>query len=130
MPEEKKSYSLISVDAASADEDVIRVDAAGVHEVSAQSAPEAGEEVSAPSYSEFAEIAVDAEIAEDATHSPESDVPLSGDVTGDSDETDEATKLAEDLDASVPMAGLQKVIFIVLAIGLIGFIAYFVMTHM
>lgn len=125
MSEEgKRRYSLISVDVADEDEPVVRVDAQGAHVVSgpdagaAQAAP-AAEGTEAPAGAgaeEAAETHVDADAAQ-----PRADEAADG--HDDEKEPDEL----EDLDGSVPFAGMQRAIVVLLVLILAAGIAYFIL---
>lgn len=104
MPEEKRRYSLISVDAASEDEPTVRVDAQGVHAVSGGAADDAGKREATSSAA--GQGAARPQVAERDAQ----------------DELD-----ADDLDGSVPFAGMQRVIVALLILVLVAGIAYFVM---
>ncbi len=139
MPEEKK-YSLISVDVAP-EEEVLRVDASGVHE---QSASRGEGTKSAGS----AQVAGDSAEAGDrlqgaaAPSGQQADGSAAGEVLP-ADEEKAAGKAVspspgsqdtyratdKDLEGPVPMAGLQKAIIAVVVLCLVGFAVYFGFTH-
>lgn len=104
MAKEKETYSLISVDVAS-EEEVVRVDAHGVHRgisseegFSSLNAVGSGESVSS-----------DGALKEPA-------------------ETDSYDG-RDDLEGPVPMAGMQRIIFAVVVVCLVAFIVYFAVMH-
>ncbi len=139
MPEEKK-YSLISVDVAP-EEEVLRVDASGVHEQSASrgegtksagSAQVAGDSAAAVDRSHGAAAAASEQQAvnEAAGHAPASEGKAADAVASarpGSQDTYRATN--KDLEGPVPMAGLQKAIIAVVVVCLVGFAVYFGLTH-
>ena len=140
MAEDKK-YSLISVDVAP-DEEVLHVDASGVHEQAAVQGASAaasadadqgqggsvaagtgsaGAYAAAPSQQAEAPAASgDGNAAEEAAGKAVSPRP-------DSSDSYQATE--KDLEGPVPMAGLQKAIIAVVVVCLVGFAAYFGFTH-
>ncbi len=139
MPEEKK-YSLISVDVAP-EEEVLRVDASGVHEqsaprgegtASAGSAQAAGDSAAAGDRSHGAAASVPEQQADGKAvgHAPASEGETAGHAASprtDSQDTYRATD--KDLEGPVPMAGLQKAIIAVVVVCLVGFAVYFGLTH-
>ncbi len=129
MPNEKK-YSLISVDVAP-EEEVLRVDATGVHEQTApQSSVSAAPADSAQS--EGRSSAADGKRADVYATAPNqregaSAAGKSASSHADSQDSYQATE--EDLQGPVPMAGLQKAIIAVVVLCLVGFAVYFGFTH-
>lgn len=129
VPNEKK-YSLISVDVAP-DEEVLRVDAAGVHEqtapqssVSAAPADSAqGEGRSSAADGECADVYATAPNQRDGASAASKAAPSHA----ASQDSYQATE--EDLQGPVPMAGLQKAIIAVVVLCLVGFAVYFGFTH-
>ncbi len=141
MPEDKK-YSLISVDVAP-EEEVLRVDASGVHEQTASQGASAaasadaaqgprgsvpagggqpGTYATAPNWQAEAAPAAsgDGDTAEEVAGKAVS-------VRPDSSDSYQATE--KDLEGPVPMAGLQKAIIAVVVLCLVGFAVYFGLTH-
>lgn len=116
MPEEKRRYSLISVDVASDEEPTVRVDAWGAHVVVPGEATLAGEDrpgaAQAQAVGEKAASSAkgrSADRAQAATRDAEDD--------GEADE----------LGGSVPFAGMQRVIVALLLVVLVAGIVYFTM---
>ncbi len=141
MPDKKK-YSLISVEVAP-DEEVLHVDASGVHEQTAPQGASAaasadaaqgqggsasagggqpGAYATAPNRQAEAAPAAsgDGNTAEEVAGKAVSSRPDSGDSY-------QATE--KDLEGPVPMAGLQKAIIAVVVLCLVGFAVYFGFTH-
>lgn len=117
MAKEKGTYSLISVDVAS-DEEVVRVDAQGVHHEGPQNA---ASNVAAS----FSGSAPQAE-----TQHAEKQQAAKPAHTGASRKVEsESYDGRDDLEGPVPMAGLQRGIVAVVVVCLVAFIAYFVVTH-
>lgn len=139
MPEEKK-YSLISVDVAP-EEEVLHVDASGVHEqsaprgegaASAGSAQVAGDSAAAGDGSHGAAASASEQQADGKAvgHAPASEGKAAGHAVSSrpgSQDTYRATD--KDLEGPVPMAGLQKAIIAVVVVCLVGFAVYFGLTH-
>lgn len=144
MAEDKK-YSLISVDVAP-DEEVLHVDASGVHEQAAVQGASAaasadadqgqGSSVAAGTGSAGAYAAAS---SQQADASPAGNVaPATGETAGQAagkavsprpDSSDSYQATEKDLEGPVPMAGLQKAIIAVVVVCLVGFAAYFGFTH-
>lgn len=121
MAEEMK-YSLISVDVADSNEEVVRVDASGAHVQSPASlAPESAAQ------SEAAHQPTRAQVEEEVS-AAKREKPTADKREAISDE-DGYTATREDLEGSVPMAGLQKVIIAVVVLILVGFAVYFSICH-
>lgn len=126
MAKEKETYSLISVDVAP-EEEVVRVDAHGVHQgissdsqkaVSQLDTKQRRSDLVASSEEEFSSL--------NAVGSGES---VSSDGTlKESVETDSYDG-RDDLEGPVPMAGMQRVIFAVVVVCLVAFIVYFAVMH-
>lgn len=121
MAEEKK-YSFISVDVADSNEEVVRVDASGAHVQSPASL--ASESVA---QSEAANQPTRAQVEEEVSAAKQ-EKPTAHKREAISDE-DGYTATREDLEGSVPMAGLQKVIIAVVVLILVGFAVYFGISH-
>lgn len=126
MAKEKETYSLISVDVAP-EEEVVRVDAHGVHRgipsdpqeaVSQLDARQRRSDLMASSEEEFSSL--------NAVGSGES--VSSGGALKEPVETDSYDG-RDDLEGPVPMAGMQRVIFAVVAVCLVAFIVYFAVMH-
>jgi cobalamin biosynthesis Mg chelatase CobN len=119
---EEMKYSLISVDVADSNEEVVRVDASGAHAQSPASlAPESAAQSEAahqPTRGQVEEEVSAAKQEKSTAHKREAV----------SDE-DGYTATREDLEGSVPMAGLQKVIIAVVVLILVGFAVYFGICH-
>lgn len=126
MAKEKETYSLISVDVAP-EEEVVRVDAHGVHRgipsdpqeaVSQLDARQRRSDLMASSEEGFSSL--------NAVGSGES--VSSGGALKEPVETDSYDG-RDDLEGPVPMAGMQRVIFAVVAVCLVAFIVYFAVMH-
>ncbi len=141
MPNEKK-YSLISVEVAP-DEEVLRVDASGVHE---QTAPQGASAVASADAAQGqggsgtagggqpGAYATAPDQQAEAAPAASGDGNTADEVAGkevssrpDSSDSYQATE--EDLQGPVPMAGLQKAIIAVVVLCLVGFAVYFGFTH-
>ena len=141
MPEKKK-YSLISVDVAP-EEEVLRVDATGVHEQTApQSSVSAAPADSAQSEgrSSAADGGQPGAYATAPDQQAEAAPAASGDgntadevagkeVSSRPDSSDSYQATEEDLQGPVPMVGLQKAIIVGGVLCLVGFAVYFGFTH-
>ena len=140
MPDKKK-YSLISVDVAP-EEEVLRVDATGVHEQTApQSSVSAAPADSAQS--EGRSSAADggqpgayatapdrqAEAPAASGDGNTADEVAGKEVSSRPDSSDSYQATEEDLQGPVPMVGLQKAIIAVVVLCLVGFAVYFGFTH-
>ncbi len=129
MSEEKK-YSLISVDVGT-DEEVLHVDASGVH---VQSAPHPGADVpsdgpcpgSGPVESQR-ESAPSADAATVVSREQAGHSAAAAQGARHSQDSYHATE--EDLEGPVPMAGVQKLIIAVVILCLVGFAVYFGFAH-
>ncbi len=128
MPDDKK-YSLISVDVAP-EEEVLHVDASGVHAQGAADANGSGDGHAAG--------AVASERQSDAPSEGRSRSAAGKNAAGEaaaeaapshsaSQDSYQATQ--EDLEGPVPFAGLQKIIVAVVVLCLIGFAVYFGLNH-
>ena len=134
MTEGKGTYSLISVDVAP-DEEVVRVDAHGVHRDNAGGSSTDGgshaASVSAEASFGNAERARGGAAA-NAKQAAESSVQEKPDASGSA-----SRKVVEsdsydgrgDLEGPVPMAGMQRAIIVVVVLCLIAFIVYFAVSH-
>ena len=100
MTQGKGTYSLISVDVAP-DEEVVRVDANGVHR-------EGGTHAATDSSQRAGALSND-----------------DGQQALDSDSYDGR----DDLEGPVPMAGMQRIIIVAVVVCLIAFIVYFAVSH-
>ncbi len=141
MPDKKK-YSLISVEVAP-DEEVLHVDASGVHEQTAPQGASAaasadaaqGRGVSAPAGGgQPGAYATAPNRQAEAAPAASGDGNTAEEVAGkavssrhDSGDSYQATE--KDLEGPVPMAGLQKAIIAVVVLCLVGFAVYFGFTH-
>ena len=141
MPNEKK-YSLISVEVAP-DEEVLRVDASGVHEQTAlQGSSAAASADASQGQGSFAPAGggqpgayatapdQQAEAAPAASGDGNTADEVAGkEVSSRPDSSDSYQATEEDLQGPVPMAGLQKAIIAVVVLCLVGFAVYFGFTH-
>ncbi len=141
MPDKKK-YSLISVEVAP-DEEVLHVDASGVHEQTAPQGASAaasadaaqGQGGSAPAGGgQPGAYATAPNRQAEAAPAASGDGNTADEVAGkaaparpDSGDSYQATE--KDLEGPVPMAGLQKAIIAVVVLCLVGFAVYFGFTH-
>lgn len=126
MAKEKETYSLISVDVAP-EEEVVLVDAHGVHRgissdpqeaVSQLDAKQRRNDLTATSEEGFSSLK-----AVDPGESVSSDGTLKEPVETDSYDG------RDDLEGSVPMAGMQRIIIAVVVVCLVAFIVYFAVMH-
>lgn len=118
MAKEKGTYSLISVDVAS-DEEVVRVDAQGVHREEPQ---KAASNVAAS----FAGSAPQTEAQQPAE---KQQVAKPAHVSASRKVESESYDGRDDLEGPVPMAGLQRGIIAAVVVCLVAFIVYFVVAH-
>lgn len=126
MAKEKDTYSLISVDVAP-EEEVVRVDAHGVHrgissdpqEVDSQlDGRRQRSDLTASSGERFS-----SSNAVDSDESVFSDEALKEPVETDSYDG------SDDLEGPIPMAGMQRVIIAAVVVCLVAFIVYFAVMH-
>ena len=122
MAEDKQNYSLINVEVAEEPEEVIRVDAAGIHtEATGVGAVESlGAKATTPITESFNSEAAATTEAIHTTTEPATEKPMSDSTTHSTKETN-----TDD----VPMPGMQKAIVVILAVALVAFVVYFVMTY-
>lgn len=129
MTKGKGTYSLISVDVAP-DEEVVRVDAKGVHrEGEAHAAAELSQHDGASCggdarKADAGHVAPMANGASNRNAGSDSGASASR-ATGESDSYDGR----DDLEGPVPMAGMQRIIIAAVVVCLIAFIVYFAVSH-
>ena len=126
MAKEKETYSLISVDVAP-EEEVVRVDAHGVHRG-----------ISSDSQKAVSQLDTKQRRSDLIASSEEGLSSLNAAGSGESVSSDGALKEPvetdsydgrDDLEGPVPMAGMQRVIFAVVVVCLVAFIVYFAVMH-
>lgn len=126
MAKEKETYSLISVDVAP-EEEVVRVDAHGVHR-----------DISSDLQKAVSQLDTKQRRSDLIASSEEGLSSLNAVGSGESVSSDGALKEfvetdsydgRDDLEGPVPMAGMQRVIFAVVAVCLVAFIVYFAVMH-
>ena len=126
MAKEKETYSLISVDVAP-EEEVVRVDAHGVHRG-----------ISSDSQKAVSQLDTKQRRSDLIASSEEGLSSLNAVGSGESVSFDGALKEPvetdsydgrDDLEGPVPMAGMQRVIFAVVVVCLVAFIVYFAVMH-
>lgn len=117
MAKEKDTYSLISVDVAP-DDEVVRVDAQGVHQETPDSASVAPADT-------VDSVAVPHEEApsEPATQKAEHGASSAKRAS------DESYDARDDLEGPVPMAGMQRAIIVAVVVCLVAFAVYFVVSR-
>lgn len=122
MAKGKGTYSLISVDIAP-DEEVVRVDAQGVHrERTGPATTGAGKQAAA---------AANVAVPESAKHAAASSAQNTAGSAADKSAADESDSYdgRDDLDGPVPMAGVQRAIIVVVVLCLVAFAVYFAVSH-
>ena len=126
MAKEKETYSLISVDVAP-EEEVVRVDAHGVHRG-----------ISSDSQKAVSQLDTKQRRSDLIASSEEGLSSLNAVGSGESVSSDGALKEPvetdsydgrDDLEGPVPMAGMQRVISAVVVVCLVAFIVYFAVMH-
>ena len=126
MAKEKDTYSLISVDVAP-EEEVVRIDAHGVHRGISSDPQEVGSQLDGRrqqgDLTAFSEERVFSWNAVDSDESILSDEALKEPVETDSYDG------SDDLEGPVPMAGMQRVIIAAVVVCLVAFIVYFAVMH-
>lgn len=126
MAKEKDTYSLISVDIAP-EEEVVRVDAHGVHRGISSDPQDAASQLDGRRQrNDLAASSGERFSSSNAVDSDES--VLSDEALKEPVETDSYDG-RDDLEGPVPMAGMQRVIFAVVAVCLVAFIVYFAVMH-
>ena len=126
MAKEKDTYSLISVDIAP-EEEVVRVDAHGVHRGISSDPQDAASQLDGRRQrNDLAASSGERFSSSNAVDSDES--VLSDEALKEPVETDSYDG-SDDLEGPVPMAGMQRVIFAVVAVCLVAFIVYFAVMH-
>ena len=122
MAKEKETYSLISVDVAS-EEEVVRVDAHGVHRGISSDPQDAPSQLDGkPRRSDLASS------SEEGFSSLNAESVSSDGALKEPAETDSYDG-RDDLEGPVPMAGMQRIIFAVVVVCLVAFIVYFAVMH-
>lgn len=126
MAKKKETYSLISVDVAP-EEEVVRVDAHGVHLGISSDPQDASSQLDGKPWR-----------SDLASSSEEGFSSLNAVGSGESVSSDGALKRPaetdsydgrDDLEGPVPMAGMQRIIFAVVVVCLVAFIVYFAVMH-
>lgn len=117
MAKEKDTYSLISVDVAP-DDEVVRVDAQGVHRETSDSAS-ASSAATADSAAAPHEEAASEPVAQKAERGASSTKRAS----------DESYDARDDLEGPVPMVGMQRAIIVAVVVCLVAFAVYFVVSR-
>lgn len=126
MAKEKDTYSLISVDVAP-EEEVVRVDAHGVHRgISSDPQKVAFQLDGRRQRSDLTASSGERFSSSNAVDSDES--ILSDEALKEPVETDSYDG-SDDLEGSVPMAGMQRVIIAAVVVCLVAFIVYFAVMH-
>ena len=126
MAKEKGTYSLISVDVAP-EEDVVRVDAHGVHR-DISSDPQ--EPVFQPDGKQRrSDLALSSEEGSSSLNAVGSGESVSSDGALKEPAETDSYDGRDDLEGPVPMAGMQRIIFAVVVVCLVAFIVYFAVMH-
>lgn len=126
MAKEKETYSLISVDVAP-EEDVVRVDAHGVHR-GISSNPQ--EPVFQPDGKQRrSDLALSSEEGFSSLNAVGSGESASSDGALKEPAETDSYDGRDDLEGPVPMAGMQRIIFAVVVVCLVAFIVYFAVMH-
>ncbi len=126
MAKEKETYSLISVDVAP-EEDVVRVDAHGVHR-GISSDPQ--EPVFQPDGKQRrSDLALSSEEGFSSLDAAGSGESVSSDGALKEPAETDSYDGRDDLEGPVPMAGMQRIIFAVVVVCLVAFIVYFAVMH-
>lgn len=130
MTQGKGTYSLISVDVAP-DEEVVRVDANGVHREGGTHAATDSSQRAGASSNDDGQQALEGRSSSEAGNASrknageEDEASASSRVAADSDSYDGR----DDLEGPVPMAGMQRIIIVAVVVCLIAFIVYFAVSH-
>lgn len=126
MAKEKDTYSLISVDVAP-EEEVVRVDAHGVHRgISSDPQEDASRQDGRRQRSDLTASSGERFSSSNAVDSDES--VFSDEALKEPVETDSYDG-SDDLEGPVPMAGMQRVIIAAVVVCLVAFIVYFAVMH-
>lgn len=126
MAKEKDTYSLISVDIAP-EEEVVRVDAHGVHRGISSDPQDAASQLDGRRQrNDLAASSGERFSSSNAVDSDES--VLSDEALKEPVETDSYDG-SDDLEGPVPMAGMQRVIIAAVVVCLVAFIVYFAVMH-
>lgn len=126
MAKEKDTYSLISVDVAP-EEEVVRVDAHGVHQGISSDPQEVASQLDGRRQrSDLTASSGERFSSSNAVDSDES--ILSDEALKEPVETDSYDG-SDDLEGPVPMAGMQRVIIAAVVVCLVAFIVYFAVMH-
>ena len=126
MAKEKDTYSLISVDVAP-EEEVVRVDARGVHRGISSDPQEVASQLDGRRQrSDLTASSGERFSSPNAVDSDES--VLSDEALKEPVETDSYDG-SDDLEGPVPMAGMQRVIIVAVVVCLVAFIVYFAVIH-
>lgn len=126
MAKEKDTYSLTSVDVAP-EEEVVRVDAHGVHRGISSDPQEVASRLDGRRQrSDLAASSGERFSSPNAVDSDES--VLSDEALKEPVETDSYDG-SDDLEGPVPMAGMQRVIIAAVVVCLVAFIVYFAVMH-
>lgn len=126
MAKEKETYSLISVDVAP-EEEVVRVDAHGVHRGSSFDPQEAVSQLDAKQRRNDSTAISEEGFSSLKAVGPGESVSPDG-ALKEPVETDSYDG-RDDLEGSVPMAGMQRIIIAVVVVCLVAFIVYFAVMH-
>ena len=126
MAKGKETYSLISVDVAS-EEEVVRVDAHGVHRGISSDPQEA---VFQPDGKQRrSDLALSSEEGFSSLNAIGSGESVSFDGALKEPAGTDSYDGRDDLEGPVPMAGMQRIIFAVVVVCLVAFIVYFAVMH-
>lgn len=126
MAKEKETYSLISVDVAP-EEEVVRVDAHGVHRGISSDPQEVGSQLDGRR--QQSDLTASSEERFSSSNAADSDESiLSDEALKEPIETDSYDG-SDDLEGPVPMAGMQRVIIAAVVVCLVAFIVYFAVMH-
>lgn len=126
MAKEKDTYSLISVDVAP-EEEVVRVDAHGVHRGISSDPQEVASQLDGRR--QRSDLAASSEERFSSPNAVDSDESvLSDEALKEPVETDSYDG-SDDLEGPVPMAGIQRVIIAAVVVCLVAFIVYFAVMH-
>ena len=126
MTKKKETYSLISVDVAP-EEDVVRVDAHGVHR-GISSDPQ--EPVFQPDGKQRrSDLALSSEEGFSSLDAAGSGESVSSDGALKEPAETDSYDGRDDLEGPVPMAGMQRIIFAVVVVCLVAFIVYVAVMH-
>mgnify|MGYP004658129685 CR=1 FL=1 len=126
MAKEKDTYSLISVDVA-LEEEVVRVDAHGVHRGISSDPQDAASQLDGKQ--RRSDLAASSEEGCSSLNAVGSGEPVSSDGALKEPAETDSYDGSDDLEGPVPMAGMQRVIIAAVVVCLVAFIVYFAVMH-